>query len=478
MRDAHPILQQTAGEKAIMQDWIANETRACRMSDKRLHNRLQLLLDGLSAHPEASIPDSCETWAATQAAYRFLNNASVNAQDILRGHTAATVARMKQHPVVLVAQDTTFLNLAKETRKANMGTLAVKESNEYLLHPAIAFTPQRTNLGILHHHVWKRPDERIGHLRHLKPISEKESVRWLNVYACCHAVQAQMPDTLVVTIGDRESDIYELYQSAHDQPAERRAEFIVRAKTNRRVEGDEEAQTLWETMAAAPVKGQYALRLGRTKYRGIRDANFAVRWREVTLLGAKRIDGRLPPVTLYAVYATELSPPAGEKPIEWMLLSSLPVETLEQAQTLIGWYRARWEIEIYFHVLKSGCRVEALRLESDARLENALAVYMLLAWRLHTITMQARETPEAPCTRVYADKEWRLIYLLKKQQQPTSVPSVREITRLLAMHGGFLARKGDGEPGAETIWRGYTKLLNYLEVAEALQAMGYRGSCV
>ena len=461
-----------------MQDWIANETKACRLSDKRLHNRLQTLLNELANHPDSSIPDSCETWAATQAAYRFLSNPAVDAKDILRGHTAATLERMKSQPVVLVVQDTTFLNLAKESRKADMGTLAIKESNEYLLHPAIAFTPQRTNLGVLHHHLWQRPEERIGHLRHLKPIVEKESIRWLHVYDYCHAVQAQLPSTMVVTIGDRESDIYELYQSAQDTPAERRAEFIVRAKANRRVAYDDDAKALWDVMATAPLVGHYELSLGRTKYRALRDAVFEVRCREVTLLGAKRVDGRLPPVTLYAVSATELSPPDGEAPIEWLLLTSLPVETLAQAQTVIGWYRARWEIEIYFHVLKSGCRVEALRLERDERLEKALAVYMLIAWRLHTLTMLARETPDAPCTTAYAEQEWRLIYLLKKQQQPTTVPSIRDITRLLAMHGGFLARKGDGEPGAETIWRGYTKILNYLEVAQALAAMGIRRSCV
>jgi hypothetical protein len=448
------------------------------MADKRLHGRLQKVIEALASHPESSIPDSCETWAATQAAYRFLSNPSVTAHDILRGHAQATVERMKQQPVVLVVQDTTFLNLAKEARKANMGTLALKESNEFLLHPAIAFTPQRTNLGVLHHHLWQRPDEPIGHLRDLKPITEKESLRWLQTYELCHAVQAQMPETLVVTVGDRESDIYELYQSAQNTPAERRAEFIVRAKANRRVDTDDEARCLWEVMQTAPVAGYYELTLGRTKYRSVRDAVFAVRFKEHTLLGAKRVDGRLPPATVYAVYATELSPPDGEKPIEWMLLTSLPVETLAQAQTIIGWYRARWEIEIYFHVLKSGCRAESLRLESDDRLEKALAVYMIVAWRLHNLTMQARETPDAPCTVAYPDKEWRLIYLLKMKQLPTTVPTIREITRLLAMHGGFLARKGDGEPGAETVWRGYTKILNYLEVAEALEAMKGRGSCV
>jgi len=161
-----------------------------------------------------------------------------------------------------------------------------------------------------------------------------------------------------------------------------------------------------------------------------------------------------------------------------MLLTSLPIETLEQAQAVIGWYRARWGIEIYFRVLKSGCKVEELRLENDSRIEKALAIYMIIAWRLHNMTMLARENPNSPCTQVFAENEWQLIYTLQTKSKSERVRTINELVRLLAMRGGFLGRKGDGEPGVETIWRGYVKNLNYLEIAAELSALNTEDNCV
>ncbi len=222
----------------------------------------------------------------------------------------------------------------------------------------------------------------------------------------------------------------------------------------------------------------YQIDLPRTKYRTARTATFEVRFKPITFAKGRRKGGNLPSVTVYAVLAKEINQPTNEKAVEWMLLTSLPIESLEQAQTVIGWYRARWEIEIYFRVLKSGCKVEGLRLESDDRIEKAFAVYMMIVWRLHNITMLAREKPDMLCNKILANKEWRIIYLLQKKQKPKSIPTIKEIIRLLAMRGGFLGRKGDGEPGAETTWRGYVKILNYLEIAEELNSLNDSNICV
>ena len=156
---------------------------------------------------------------------------------------------------------------------------------------------------------------------------------------------------------------------------------------------------------------------------------------------------------MYAVYAKEKHPPTGEDSIEWMLLTSLPVESEEAAQAVIGWYCARWEIEIYFLVLKQGCQTEELRLETDARLLNCISVYMIIAWRIHVITMHNRERPNIRCDLLFSEREWKTIYLMQKP--PKKPPTLREITQLLAQLGGFLARKRDGEPGVKNIWRGY-----------------------
>jgi hypothetical protein len=177
-------------------------------------------------------------------------------------------------------------------------------------------------------------------------------------------------------------------------------------------------------------------------------------------------------VEVYAIYVKEEQPPVGEEALEWMLLTNLVVEDFVTAQAVLHWYRARWEIELYFRILKQGCRIEDLRLETAERLEKCIAVYLIVAWRLHHITQAAREHPEAGCTDIFSEQEWHTIYLLQMQQRPPKhPPPLRVITRMLAQLGGFLARHGDGEPGAETMWRGYMALqraLNALEIAKAV----------
>lgn len=461
-----------------MNAWIQKEVAGCKLSDKRLNNRLESILETLSRDPQKSIPNNCEAWSETQATYRFLSNESVSANDILQGHSQATIERVKGQQVVLVAQDTTFINLATEDTKKKMGTLVRKKKNEFLLHPSVVFTPERTNLGVLHHTLLKR-NEKTSSDRYNKRIEDKESYRWITSYRMSCELQKICAETLVINVGDRESDIYELFLENENRVLEERAEFIIRAKSNRSVDTEEEnSRYLWDELSESSSHGTYRINLNRTKYRRPRLATFEVRFKEVTFMGGRRKGGYLPRVSLHAVFAKEINPPEGEQPITWMLLTSLPVETLKQAQTIIGWYRARWEIEIYFRVLKSGCKVEELRLESDNRIEKAFAIYMIIAWRLHNMTMLAREKPDTPCDEVFDDKEWKLIYALQKKEKPSTVPTINELVRLLAMRGGFLGRKGDGEPGAETIWRGYVKILNYLEIATELNAMNMKNICV
>jgi hypothetical protein len=452
-------------------NWIEVELNAVNLPDKRLNRRLKSIVTHLSKDPQKSIPNNCESWSETQAAYRFLNNPSVTGSEILKGHTRATLERIEKQKVVLIAQDATFINLATEDRKAEMGTLVCRNKNEYLLHPSVAFTPDRTNLGVVSYVLWKRPEINTTHKYHT-PFKEKESYRWIASYkASCH-LQKQFPETVIVNIADRESDIYELFTEFENTKTDEAAEYIIRAKCNRRLEEEDETiPHLWEKLHARKSQGVYQLKLQRTKYRQAREATIEVRYQAVTMARGRRKGGNLPAVTLYAVLAKEVNQPKDEKPIEWMLLTSLPIENLEQAQTVIGWYRCRWEIEIYFRALKSGCKVQELRLESDEGIEKALAIYMIIAWRLHNITMLAREEPDIPCNEVFDKKEWQLIYKLQKKTKPKDIPTIKEITRLLAMRGGFLGRKGDGVPGFETIWRGYVKILNYLEIESELHSL-------
>jgi hypothetical protein len=171
---------------------------------------------------------------------------------------------------------------------------------------------------------------------------------------------------------------------------------------------------------------------------------------------------RLPPVEVWAVQAEERGPvPNGERPLCWMLLSTKPVERLEEAIQCVLFYTERWKVERYHYVLKSGCRIEELQLESAARLERALVLYSLIAWRLLYLTYRARLTPEAPCIEALKEHEWKALYAVSTGSVPERAPALSEAIREIAKLGGFLGRKGDGAPGVKTLWIGWRRLEDF-----------------
>ena len=197
---------------------------------------------------------------------------------------------------------------------------------------------------------------------------------------------------------------------------------------------------------------------------------------------ARRIDvpdgvGGLLGVT--CVVAKEMNPPAGCKAVEWRLLTNRTVADFAAAGELIDWYRCRWEIEIFFNVLKNGCRVEALQLGSVAKLELALAVYMVVAWRLARLVRLGRTHPDLAASELFTEAEWKGAYILAKKKPPTETPALREVIRHIAMLGGFLGRKCDGEPGVKTLWLGFARIRDFVEGVEHMrQLQNSEGSCV
>lgn len=454
-----------------MSYWVDHEVAGARMKDRRLKGRLSQVLSQLSREPERSVPGACKQWGDVLGAYRFFDNDRVEVADILSGHKAATLARMADQQVILVAQDTSFLNFEQLQAKEDFGTVKKTVRDEHLLHVNVAFTGQRVNLGVLSAQLWQRRGEGIAKTRRQRPTRDKESQRWLDGYAVACEVQEKYPQKLVISVADREGDIHEWYELAEHTEQVSCASYIVRAKQERRIEiEDDEYGYLWEWMAAQPVLGSYEIEVSAKGGQSARRARVRVRAGEVTLSG--RLGGAMRPVTLHAVFATEENAPEGIAPIRWMLLTNIPADGLENARAIIEWYRCRWEIEIFFRVIKNACRIEALRLQTAPRLYNAIAVYLIIAWRLHMLTMLARERPDIACSEVLSAQEWQTIYIMhKRKPPPKKPPSLREATRMLASLGGFLGRKGDGEPGTKTIWIGYTNLLAYIAAINQVTAL-------
>ncbi len=185
-----------------MTDWVSNEMQATDMPDVRLKSRLTKILTSLSKNAEESIPASCQGWSETKSVYRFLDNHRVGFDEILSGHKAATIERISKEPMVLLTQDTTFVDLGSE-KNVGLGTLKYHRSDNHLLHPTVAFTPSRSNLGVVGAKFWQRPEKKVAHLRNKKPIEEKESYRWLESYELACEVQSQCPNTLVLNVADR-----------------------------------------------------------------------------------------------------------------------------------------------------------------------------------------------------------------------------------------------------------------------------------
>jgi hypothetical protein len=427
------------------------ELEAIDLGDVRLNRRARKVLTTLGNKPTASIPAACGGWDETRAAYRLFDHAQVTAQQVLEPHYDASQRRMAEYPCVLCIQDTTELDYSSKGDIQDLGPLNYEARQGLYLHPTIAVTPERLCLGVIDAWTWTREPGSLGAPKDdRRPIEEKESVRWLEGYRRVCEEQAELPETRLIYLADREADIYELFAERHAQtPA---AEWLIRAQHDRKLA---DGRTLRQALEQAPVLDWVEFDLPQREQRKAQRIAQSLRAVRVTLKAPARTGHKLPDVEITALLAQEIDPPAGAEPIEWLLLTSVPVDTAEQAVEKLQWYLCRWQVEIYFRILKSGCKVEELQLEKLERLEPALAFYMIIAWRVLYLTMLGWECPELPCDVVFAEEEWQAVYLVaKRKPPPDKPPSLDQMVRMVAGFGGFLNRKSDGFPGPQTIWIG------------------------
>jgi len=435
--------------------WAEEEFGTVRLYDERLKQRLYTIAQDFYNCPQANIPEACGSKAGAMGAYRFFQNPKVTMEVVLTAHTEATIERIKEHRVVLVPQDTTTLNYSTHPMTDGLGPINNKEDHAIglLLHDTLAFTEEGTPLGILDAQCWARDPEEKGERYRRKelPIEQKESMKWLRSFDKAAHVQKLCPKSMLVVIGDRESDIYELFLETRKDP--HGPKLLVRAEKtrNRKVE----QEFLWEFMAKQAVAGSLQIRVPRRGTRKARDAWIDVRFAEVTLKAPKRY-GSAPSVTVWAVYVTEQAGEAVESPIEWMLLTTVEVKSFQDAQKRVEWYSGRWGIEVYHRTLKSGCRIKDRQLETADRLETCLGLDMIVAWRIYYLTMIGRERPELPCTVFFKEIEWKALccYVYQTPVPPEKPPSIGKLVFMVAGLGGHLGRKGDGFPGTQTLWRG------------------------
>jgi hypothetical protein len=445
--------------------WVGEELQQLDLKDKRLEQRAHKLLGDFFSQPGSAITQACGDWASAKAAYRFFDNERVEREALLASHRQAALERMKPHRIILAVQDTSSLNYSTHPCTAGLGPIGShREHQGLLLHSTLALTPEGQCLGVLDAQLEARAGLRSARERkatiNRKPVEEKESVKWLRGFeAAKGCVEAMSSETQIVSVCDREGDLYELLLLGQQHRG--RADVLVRAVCQRRVRGEE--RFLWQLVAEEAALGQQKIIVPRRPGRAAHEVSLEIRCREVQLPPPQdkaRYFGKREPLQVWAIEARQILPKAAREPICWRLLTTIPTQDLAQACEKVAWYTQRWQIEIFHKILKSGCQIEARQLESAARLGRALALDLIVAWRILALSRQGRLAPDQPCASLLNEAEWKILYcsIHPSKCVPLQPPRLDEALKWIARLGGFLDRKGDGFPGPITLWRGLQRL--------------------
>jgi hypothetical protein len=472
----------------MLAPWVMDEMKTVDLKDKRLNDRLREVLSQLAGQPTASIPAACGGFAEMAAAYRLFENHKVGFENVLQPHVDATRRRIAGQPVVVLAQDTTEVDLTRpEQQVEGAGPLDGGPRRGAFLHPLFALTPDGTPLGTLHAVVWVRSDdpplsksERSARRKHT-PIEKKESQRWIDFVRHTREEARRAPETRMICVADSEADIYELLVEAQMEPQE--MEWVLRACQNRALQSEENQgaaadegvnpsaewlreQVLREEVLftqTITVRGRKAKvrcsQRGREQPRESRTAEVEVRAARVTLRPPWRADRKLPPVSVHVVVVREIDPPADEPRVEWILVTNLPIDSVEQVRQVIHYYSVRWMIELFFRTLKSGCRVEVRRFEHVDRLLPCLAVYLIVALRTLYVCRLGRSCPDISCEAIFEPAEWKSVYrVVRREAPPSTPPKLSEMVRMVAQLGGYVNRKRPDQPGPQTVWLGLQRM--------------------
>jgi len=477
-----------------MADGIEDEFRGIDLGDRRRDERLARVAARLFEAPSASISGACSGWNESMAAYRLLHGAKATPGAILAPHQNAILARAAEIPCVLVIQDTTEIDFTPMKTMKGCGPLNDETRRGFYLHSLYVVSEAGLPLGVLDTAVRARKDEdfRQTQTRKQKPIEQKESFRWVQGYLRTQEAARQLPNCEVISLSDREGDIYEVF-AAWAQAGEdggRRAQWIIRGQQDRALEGMEvEApQKLFAALESAPelgtiefsipAKRQLKKRKGSTVQvmRSARVVRQRLRALRITPRAPFRRGDKLPMVSFWAVLAEEIDPPPGQEPLSWLLLTSLEVTTLDAARRVIALYLRRWDIEVFHRVLKTGCRVEQIQLKEHQAVLNCLTLYTIISWRLLYLTHLGRQCPDLPCGIVFTEAEWRATWAVaaakkiggQKKGEPLREPLLGEFIALVAKFGGHLGRRGDKPPGAQAIWQGLARVRDFACTWEAI----------
>jgi len=428
--------------------WSVREFHDIDLGDARLNRRLLSLAEAFGAHPQAPINQASADWQDTKAAYAFFDNPHARAY----GRSFAGYDHSGQHlPQLHPSSGNAWIGFDL-WRAARLGDAFDS-----------GCAPDALPLGLLEQQMWARTDrETDAKSVKQRPIELKESHKWLTDLR--ETVTMTPSEIRLITVADREADIFEFLAESVDL----QAEYVIRAAQDRRLKCA--VELLWAHMAKQGVVGVTVVVPPAKGGKPARKAELQLRVAQLTLQPPQRAADDpsiwLEPLTVWALWLHEEAAPAGVEPLDWLLLTNVPIQTWQDATERIGWYCLRSLIESWHKILKSGCTIEDCRLETAERLKPYLTLMGIIAWRLFWLTHINRQLPEASCTTILADHEWKALYTAphRRATLPPPPPTVRQAVRWIAQLGGFLGRKGDGEPGITTIWRGWSRLTDLADL--------------
>ncbi len=424
----------------------------------------------LGQYPNISIPAALKSRADIEGAYRFFNNEQVNPERILQPHIEATYQRINSVDFALLVQDTTEIDLTRPQQQVEgAGPMDCESRRGAFFHPMIAFDAAGVPLGIVGQKSWTREEiSRASDLekaerRRRTPIEKKESYRWIEGVQCAARTASACPETVCVCVGDSESDIYDVFAAATASD-QKNLHLLVRAGQNRNTTEDQDwvdqvRQTAKIGHQTVTVRARIAktntAKSARSRSRDARIAELEIRKATIELRRPLHGDRQLPAsIHVNVVLCEETNPPTGADPIRWMLVTTLPIDSDADVQRVISAYCVRWQIEVYFRTLKSGCKIEQRRFETIDRVLNSLAFFSVIAWRVMYVCHLGRECPEMDCEVMFEPSEWKSVYsVLGKTIPKEGCPSLNEVVRAIARLGGFMNRPED-HPGTQTLWVG------------------------
>lgn len=434
-------------------DWIKDELEYMSFSDERLNKRLLKIVSKLSESPESKLSEAFGDKEELKRFYEFMSNSSVSYKNIIEGSSSKVIDRINLENRVLIASDTTDIDYHNLKSVDDLGNVN-QHAKGMVVHSSFAINLSGVPLGVVNQTILSRTNsvKKESKNRHLKKIKEKESYKWLAHYLYCQ----EKIDKPFIYIGDRESDIINLFSL----PRLKNQDLLIRSMHNRKLENSD--LKLYDFLKSKPILGSIKIKLSSRKNDLPKDTKVSIRYSEVTLkVPSNNPDKKdLSASKMNAIYIEEINSDVSSKDrIKWFLLTTLPINSLEDAITYLYYYTLRWLIERFHYVLKSGCYIEKLQLKKEVRLSKTLAVYNIIAWRLLWLTYESRKDESQECSVFFSDFEWKYLNLtVAKKENILDVPTLKEATTMMAILGGYLNRKSDPPPGVKVIWKGYRRL--------------------